>query len=83
MNLVFIPRLTAVACLRVYQQTLSFDHGPLRWLKPYGHCRFHPSCSEYACQALLRHGFLRGGGMSLWRVLRCHPWSAGGIDQVK
>lgn len=42
-------------------------------------CRFYPSCSAYAEQALKRHGVL-GVGLAVWRVLRCHPWSAGGYD---
>lgn len=47
-----------------------------------GGCRFEPSCSRYAEQALRTHGVLRGGRLAAWRVLRCHPWSAGGHDPV-
>lgn len=47
-----------------------------------GHCRFYPSCSCYAVTAVERHGALRGSGMALRRLLRCHPWSPGGIDEV-
>jgi uncharacterized protein len=46
------------------------------------HCRFAPSCSEYAAEAIRTHGALRGGWMALKRVARCHPWSAGGVDRV-
>jgi putative membrane protein insertion efficiency factor len=46
------------------------------------HCRFYPSCSRYAMTALERHGALRGSGLALRRLLRCHPWSPGGIDEV-
>lgn len=56
-----------------------------RWLvRPWlgQHCRFYPSCSEYALEALQRHGGLRGGWLSLRRLLRCHPWHEGGIDLV-
>lgn len=52
--------------------------GPLRGPR----CRFHPSCSAYAVEALRRHGALRGGWLALRRLLRCHPWNAGGIDRV-
>ncbi|NIR30137.1 MAG: membrane protein insertion efficiency factor YidD [Gammaproteobacteria bacterium] len=45
-------------------------------------CRFHPSCSSYALEAVERHGALRGTLLALWRLLRCHPWAAGGYDPV-
>jgi len=47
-----------------------------------GACRFYPSCSEYAEQALRRYGVLKGGALALRRLLRCHPWHPGGIDPV-
>jgi putative membrane protein insertion efficiency factor len=45
-------------------------------------CRFAPSCSEYAIEALERHGALRGTGLTASRLLRCHPWHPGGLDPV-
>ncbi|WP_431306275.1 membrane protein insertion efficiency factor YidD [Sulfuricystis multivorans] len=45
-------------------------------------CRFHPTCSHYAIEALEKHGLLRGSWLSLLRVLRCHPWHPGGHDPV-
>ena len=45
-------------------------------------CRFEPTCSVYALGALERHGALRGGVLTAWRLLRCHPWCAGGHDPV-
>lgn len=50
-------------------------------LKP-ATCRFYPSCSEYAVQAIRRFGFLQGCFLALNRILRCHPFSAGGYDSV-
>jgi hypothetical protein len=45
-------------------------------------CRFYPSCSDYALQALERHGLIRGLGLTVWRLLRCHPYHPGGFDPV-
>ena len=45
-------------------------------------CRFQPSCSAYALEAITRHGGLKGGGMALWRILRCNPWGGSGYDPV-
>jgi putative membrane protein insertion efficiency factor len=47
-----------------------------------GACRFHPTCSEYAREALLRHGLARGAGLALCRLGRCHPFHEGGFDPV-
>ena len=60
--------------LRAYQAALSPFLG--------GACRFYPSCSHYALEAIDRHGALRGAWLSLRRVLRCQPFSAGGFDPV-
>jgi putative membrane protein insertion efficiency factor len=66
------PTRGALGFLRAYQ----------RWVSPLlpGACRFWPSCSEYARLALLRHGWLRGGRLAAWRLLRCHQYARGGID---
>jgi putative membrane protein insertion efficiency factor len=45
-------------------------------------CKYHPSCSEYAIQALRRHGIVKGSILAAWRLLRCNPWSHGGVDRV-
>jgi hypothetical protein len=47
-----------------------------------GDCRFVPTCSEYAVEAIQRHGSWRGGYLALRRILRCHPWGGGGYEPV-
>ena len=69
-----IPRMTLTALIRGYQLLISPLLGP--------RCRFYPSCSDYALQAIARRGLLAGVGLAVWRVLRCQPWCAGGIDEV-
>ena len=64
----------AVAALRVYRAVLSPILAPA--------CRFAPSCSRYAEEAVARHGVMSGARLSIARVLRCHPWSRGGYDPV-
>lgn len=46
-------------------------------------CRYYPSCSTYAVQAIARYGILRGVVLAAWRLLRCNPWSRGGVDPVE
>lgn len=46
-------------------------------------CRFYPTCSQYARDAVLKYGVVKGGLMAVWRILRCNPFSKGGIDEVK
>ena len=60
--------------IRVYQWTVSPLLGP--------RCRFYPSCSHYAHEAVLRFGVVKGGWLALKRLGRCHPWHAGGFDPV-
>ncbi len=47
-----------------------------------GSCKYHPSCSQYAIDALRTHGLIRGSALTAWRLLRCNPWSHGGVDRV-
>ncbi len=69
-----VVRRLAVFPLRLYRRTLS----PLLPRR----CRFYPTCSEYALQAILRHGVVRGGWLAARRLLRCGPWHPGGYDPV-
>ncbi len=69
-----------VLFIKFYQKTLSFDHGLMKIFRPYGSCRYFPTCSEYAIDALTKHGLIKGCIKSAWRILRCNPWSKGGHD---
>lgn len=73
----------ALGMIWLYQRTLSPDHGFLRHVFPYGYCKFHPTCSDYMKQAVLKYGFFRGLGKGMARILRCHPFSRGGFDPIK
>ena len=64
--------------IRLYQIVLS---PVVNWRGPV--CKYEPSCSHYGYEAVKVHGAVKGGGMTVWRVLRCNPWSAGGYDPVK
>lgn len=68
--------------IRVYQHTLSPDEGWFKDKYPVGHCKYKPHCSEYAYQAVEKHGVVKGGLKAIWRVLRCHPWARGGDDPL-
>jgi putative membrane protein insertion efficiency factor len=67
-------RLAMLALIRLYQLTLS------GWLG--GQCRFYPTCSQYAREAIQVHGASRGSALSTWRILRCGPFTEGGFDPV-
>lgn len=65
--------------IAVYQRVLS---PAVHAVSPGCGCRFHPTCSHYAAEALRTHGLFRGLALALWRLLRCTPLSAGGLDPV-
>ncbi len=77
------PKIAALKAIEIYQKTLSFDHGFLKVFYPHGYCRFHPTCSEYSRQAILKYGLIKGGIKGFWRVLRCNPFNKGGEDPLK
>lgn len=76
------PQLVVLWSIRIYQRMLSLDHSWLKRFYPDGFCRFHPSCSEYGYQCVERHGVLKGGALSVYRILRCNPFSLGGVDEA-
>jgi putative membrane protein insertion efficiency factor len=67
-------RKLARLIIRAYQLMVSPFIG--------NHCRFYPSCSQYAIEAIERFGVVRGSGLALRRLSRCHPWHPGGVDPV-
>ncbi len=68
-------RAALVLPIRLYQRLLAPMLGE--------RCKYYPSCSEYAAQAITRFGILRGLVLAGWRLLRCNPWSHGGFDPVE
>jgi uncharacterized protein len=73
-RLLRVPSLVLVALIRGWQLVVSPWYGPT--------CRFYPSCSSFAIEALRRHGAVKGSGLAAWRLLRCNPWNPGGVDPV-
>jgi uncharacterized protein len=72
--LVLLPRNVCVVVLRLYRALISPLYGDV--------CRYYPSCSAYALQAIQQWGVIRGVAMGTLRIARCHPWAAGGVDDV-
>ena len=73
-----------LSLIRFYQRYLSWDTGLFKYLFLTDKaCRFTPTCSEYTYQAVAKYGVLHGSFLGLKRILRCHPFSAGGYDPVK
>jgi len=67
-------REAAVFPILLYRKYISPLTGP--------HCKYYPTCSEYALTAIRKHGIIFGTALAIWRILRCNPWSKGGIDYV-
>jgi uncharacterized protein len=72
--LLLLPRNICVLILRVYRAVISPLYGDV--------CRYYPSCSAYTLEAIQRHGVVRGVWLGGRRILRCHPWARGGVDDV-
>lgn len=68
------PRNLVIALLRGYRAVISPLYGQV--------CKYYPSCSAYAMRAVAVHGVCKGSLLTAWRLLRCNPWSHGGIDDV-
>jgi len=63
---------------------LAAIHGYQRWISPFlpPSCKYYPSCSQYAYDAIAKYGLLKGGALAAWRLMRCNPYSKGGFDYV-
>ena len=72
--LLLLPRNIGILLLVVYRAVISPLYGDV--------CRYYPSCSSYALQAVQLHGLVLGSVLGARRLLRCHPWAAGGVDDV-
>ena len=72
--LLLLPRNLCVVLLQVYRAVISPLYGDV--------CRYYPSCSAYTLHAIQQWGVLRGIGLGTVRIARCHPWAAGGVDDV-
>lgn len=73
-GILLLPRNVVVALLRLYRAVISPLYGDV--------CRYYPSCSAYALGAVQQHGVVVGGYLAARRVVRCHPWAEGGVDDV-
>lgn len=75
-------KMLVVGCIRLYQIS-SNGLKVLVGMNPGTTCcRFQPTCSHYAIEAVNKHGVLRGGILAVWRIMRCHPWGGHGYDPV-
>jgi putative membrane protein insertion efficiency factor len=68
-------KYVGIALVHGYRLTIGRFMGPS--------CKYHPSCSQYALDALGRYGLIRGSVLAGWRLLRCNPWSHGGVDHAE
>ncbi|MFA5991119.1 MAG: membrane protein insertion efficiency factor YidD [Candidatus Doudnabacteria bacterium] len=77
-----LPAKALVLVIRLYQRTLSPDHGLFKAKYPHGYCRHYPSCSEYSAQSIERFGVAKGGYLSAKRIISCNPFVSPKIDPV-
>jgi putative membrane protein insertion efficiency factor len=70
-----LPRNLVIAFLIAYRKLISPLYGEV--------CRYYPSCSSYGLQQIQQRGVALGSVLTAWRILRCNPWSSGGVDEVK
>ncbi len=71
-----------IGLIKFYQKTFSRDTGLLSYFFSERTCRFYPTCSQYTLEAIERFGVVKGSYLGFRRVVKCHPWNEGGIDEV-
>ena len=72
----------AVQMKRILISMIRFYRKYLSGMKGYSTCKYYPTCSQYGLEAIEKYGALKGGALTLWRILRCNPFSKGGYDPV-
>lgn len=82
-NLRVGTKFLAIFFIRLYRKTISFDHGLMKFFFPLGTCKYRPTCSEYAEQAIEKKGLFKGSWLIFKRLMRCNPFSKGGYDPVQ
>jgi len=75
-------RLPFLFLIRIYQKTLSPDHGLLSYFLSTNTCKFQPTCSQYSFEAIKEYGILKGGLLTIKRLSKCHPWGYAEYDPV-
>ncbi len=83
-RIIYLPRYSILLLIFLYQKILSPDHS--FWgkaLHHHGYCKYYPTCSQYGYEVIKKRGLFIGIPKTIWRILRCNPWSKGGIDLPK
>lgn len=71
-----------ITLIKIYQKTLSPDHGWFKAKWPAGYCRYYPTCSQYGLEAIQTHGAIKGTALTAKRIVRCNPFAQPGVDPV-
>lgn len=74
-------KLLLISLIKIYQKTLSPDHGWFRLKYPYGFCKYYPTCSEYAIEVIKIHGAIKGSALAVIRIIKCNPFSSPKINK--
>jgi putative membrane protein insertion efficiency factor len=78
-----LPATVSIGLIRVYQKTISPDHGFIRHFFPHGYCPHQPTCSEYAIKSLVERPWLIAVGLIIGRIVSCNPWTKPSDERLK